>query len=90
MKPQNKLRIDYRFLNWGKTERIVCEQDQFDDNVFFLLKQGQNIGTITKQNMRWISSPNSMLLPAEVVKIGSYIDEHLRQEKRVRSASKST
>jgi len=77
MKTSPRLRIDYRYLNWGKTERIVCEQDINDKYTFMLLKQGQNVGTIFKVGNIWQSSSNNIFLPPDIAKIGRFIDEHL-------------
>jgi len=82
MRSANRLRIDYRYKNWGKTERIVCEQDNLDDDIFILLKQGQNVGTIFKEGNIWKSSSNTIFLPADIAKIGALIDEHIRSRNK--------
>lgn len=79
MKALKNLRIDYRFSNWGKTERIVCELDKYNPNTFALLKHGQIIGTIFKEDYIWKSSSNSFFLPADIAKIGAYIDKYLKE-----------
>ena len=80
MSKLNRIQIDYRYKNWGKTVRIVCEQDAEDDYLFVLLKQGQNVGTIYKAGKIWKSSHNNIFLPADIAKIGELIDEHLQQQ----------
>lgn len=75
----NRIRIDYRYKNWGKTERIVCEQDAEDDYSFVLLKQGQNVGTIRKSGRIWKSTNNNIFLAADIAKIGELIDDHMQQ-----------
>jgi len=75
----NRIRIDYRYKNWGKTERIVCEQDAEDDYSFVLLKQGQNVGTIFKSGRIWKSTNNNIFLAADIAKIGELIDDHMQQ-----------
>jgi len=79
MNESKKMRIDYRYQNWGKTERIVCEQDDENKFRFVLLKQGQNVGTITKRAGLWEASNNNIFLPSDVQKIGELIDKHLAQ-----------
>ena len=82
MKMLSRLRIDYRYQNWGKTERIVCEQDSNDDYTFLLLKQGQNVGTIFKQGNVWKSSSNNIFLPSDIANIGRFIDEHIALQQK--------
>lgn len=77
MKNLKLLRIDYRFQNWGKTERIVCEQNHHDSASFSLLKQGQNVGTIYKDKHVWKSSSNNIFLPCDIAKIGAFIDNYI-------------
>lgn len=77
MKTLPKICIDYRYRNWGKTERIICEQDGINDQVFLLIKQGQNVGTIFKQDNHWKSNCNNIFLPVDISKIGQLIDQHL-------------
>lgn len=72
------LRIDYGFQNWGKTERIVCEQEDSTDLSFQLFKQGRNVGTIYKNGLIWKSSGNSVFLPSDIQKIGIYIEAYLQ------------
>ena len=79
MRDSKKIRIDYRYQNWGKTERIVCEQDDNDTFKFVLLKQGQNVGTIVKKGGLWETTNNNIFLPSDVRKIGELIDKHLEQ-----------
>lgn len=79
MKTKNSLRIDYRYRNWGKMERIVCEQDGFNSNVFLLFKQGQNVGTIYREGAVWHSNSNNIFLPADILRIGRYIDKCLSE-----------
>ncbi|GGE41415.1 hypothetical protein EV200_101654 [Pedobacter psychrotolerans] len=78
MRTLKTVKIDFRFQNWGKTERIVCEQDQYDSHSFSLLKQGQNVGTIVKKGQLWISSNNNIFLPEDIAKIGAHIDDYLK------------
>ena len=78
MKTLQKLRIDYRYQNWGKTERVVCEQEN-QENLFTLLKAGQVVGTIQKTPEGWKASTNAIFLPEDVVKIGNYIDEYRKK-----------
>ncbi len=72
------LRIDYRFQNWGKTERIICEQEDSPELSFQLFKQGRIVGTIYKKGLIWKSSGNSIFLPADIQKIGNYIETYLQ------------
>ncbi|MGY3055121.1 hypothetical protein ACVWYG_003332 [Pedobacter sp. UYEF25] len=77
MKHSAKKTIDYIFNNWGKIEKIVCEQDLHKDGAFLLLKEGQNVGTITRVENAWQFSLNSIFLPSDAAKIGDYIEKHL-------------
>ena len=81
MKLSNKISIGYRFMNWGKVERIFCESDFNDKNVFILMKKGQNVGTISKFGNTWKCSPNGMFLESDGLKIGNHIDEYLKKIK---------
>ncbi|MGY3052574.1 hypothetical protein ACVWYG_000764 [Pedobacter sp. UYEF25] len=78
---KTKISIGYRFMNWGKMESIFCEADFYDQKVFTLIKNGLNVGIITKSGNTWTCSPNSIFLPSDIVKIGNYIDEYLTKMK---------
>lgn len=77
MKTKNNLRIDYRFQNWGRMERIICEQDNIHSHVFLLFRQGQNVGAIYKEGGVWRSNSNTIFLPLDILRIGQFIEQHL-------------